>query len=36
MGRMRLKDCDEAGMRIVSLIRALEEEGRIAVLRADE
>jgi flagellar motor switch protein FliM len=36
MGRMRLKDCDEAGMRIVALIRSLEEEGRIAVLRADE
>ncbi|MFH2113208.1 MAG: FliG C-terminal domain-containing protein [Spirochaetota bacterium] len=36
LGRVRLKDCDEAGMRIVALIRALEEEGRIAILRADE
>ena len=36
LGRMRLKDCDEAGMRIVALIRALEEDGRIAILRDDE
>lgn len=33
LGRLRLKDCDEAGQRVVAVIRGLEEEGLIGILR---
>jgi flagellar motor switch protein FliG len=36
IGRTRLKDVEEAQQRIVGVIRAMEEEGRIVVGRPDE
>lgn len=33
LGRMRLAECDAAGFRVVQVIRRLEEEGRIVVMR---
>jgi len=36
LGRVRLSDCDAAGFRVVELIRALEKEGRIGILRQGE
>jgi flagellar motor switch protein FliM len=36
MGRVRLSECDGAGQRIVEIVRKLEEEGLIAVLRPGE
>jgi flagellar motor switch protein FliG len=36
LGRMKLSECDAAGFRVVEIIRRLEEEGRIAILRAGE
>lgn len=33
LGRLRLKDCDAAGQRVVAVIRGLEEEGLIGILR---
>ncbi|MBP7264734.1 MAG: hypothetical protein KBB32_11185 [Spirochaetia bacterium] len=36
LGRKRVRECDEAGARVVAVIKALEEEGRIGILRADE
>ena len=36
LGRVRLAECDAAGFRVVELIRALEKEGRIGILRQGE
>ncbi len=36
LARVRLTESDAAGQRIVSVIRALEEEGRIVIVREDE
>ena len=36
LGRVRLVECDAAGFRVVELIRRLEKEGRIGILRPAE
>jgi len=36
IGRVRLADADSAGFRVVELIRALEQEGRIFIARDDD
>ncbi len=36
LGRMKLSDCDAAGFRVVEIIRKLEEEGRIGIVRPGE
>ncbi|MBU0936858.1 MAG: hypothetical protein KKI09_15715 [Spirochaetes bacterium] len=36
LGRVRLRDCDAAGLRVVEVIKQLEGEGRIFISRADE
>ncbi len=36
LGRLRLSDCDEAGRRIVDLIRHMEDEGRVEIFRSDD
>lgn len=36
LGRVRLSDCDAASFRVVEVIRRLEEEGRIGILRQGE
>ncbi|HPG85898.1 MAG TPA: FliG C-terminal domain-containing protein, partial [Spirochaetales bacterium] len=33
LGRARMSDCDAAGFRIVEIIKALEREGRIGIVR---
>ena len=33
LGRARMSDCDAAGFRIVEIIKALEQEGRIGIVR---
>lgn len=36
LGRVRLSECDAAGFRVVEIIRRLESEGRIGILRQGE
>jgi len=36
LGRTKLSDCDAAGFRVVEIIRKLEEEGRIGIVRPGE
>ncbi|HOX16902.1 MAG TPA: FliG C-terminal domain-containing protein [Spirochaetales bacterium] len=36
IGRVRLRDADEAGFRVVETVKALEEEGRIFIAREDD
>ena len=36
MGRVRLSDADAAGFRVVEVIKQLEGEGQIVILRSDE
>lgn len=33
LGRVRMSDCDAAGFRVVEIIRALEREGRVGIVR---
>lgn len=35
LGRLRLRDCEEAGLRVVQAVRALEERGLIGLLPGD-